>query len=103
MSDQTGWAETASDTNAATTAARAAETGRQHIIFSASASFASTATALLQILDGATVLWEDFVYDKVNLEFPKGLSGTKGNSVSAVLAASGGPIQKVNLHGVTKG
>jgi selenophosphate synthase len=103
MPNQTGWSETASDTNAETTATRAAESGRQHIIYGVSASFATTATALLQVKDGSTVIWQDYVYDKLNLTFPQGLSATKGNAVSAVLAASGGPIQKVNIHGITKG
>ncbi|MCK5640810.1 MAG: hypothetical protein KAJ19_08435, partial [Gammaproteobacteria bacterium] len=63
----------------------------------------ATNIQLLQIKDGATIIWEDYVYDKVNIPFPAGLSATKGNAVSAVLAASGtgGQIGKVNLHGIT--
>ena len=102
MPDITGWSETASDTNAETTATKAANPNRQHIIYAVSASFSTTVTALLQIKDGSTVIWQDYVYDKVLLEFPRGLSITRGNAASAVLAASGGPVQKVNLHGVSK-
>lgn len=99
--DRVGWAETAADTNAITTATKAAASDKQHVVYGASASFATTATALLQIKDGSTVIWQDYVYDKVDLTFPKGLAGTKGNAMSAVLAASGGPAQVVNLHGAT--
>lgn len=102
MSNQTGWIEKASDTNAVTTATKAAITNRQHIVYGVDASFASTASALLQILDGVSVVWEGYVYNSREVDFPKGISITRGNAVSAVLAASGGPIQKVNLHGSTK-
>lgn len=99
----TGWAVTASDTNAVTTASKAAATGKQHVVYAVSASFASTTSGiLLQIKDDTTVIWEDYVYDSQPFEFPKGLAITPGNACSAVLAASGGAIQKVNLHGVTQ-
>lgn len=101
---QAGWNETASDTNAVTTATKTAEAGKQHIIYGVSASFASTASGiLLQIKDGSTVVWEDYVYDSGSFTFPAGITLTKGVAASAVLAASGGPVQKVNLHGVTRG
>lgn len=98
-----GWIETDSQDNAAATAAHAAATGKQHIIYGVSASFSATATKLLQIKDGSTVVWEGYVYDKTDLTFPQGIAATQGNAVSAVLAASGagGTIGKVNLHGET--
>lgn len=102
MAEQTGWAVKDSKTNSAATAAKAAEAGKQHTVFSVDASFASTASALLQILDGTTVVWESYVYDAKEITFPRGLSITKGSACSAVLAASGGPLQKVNLHGITR-
>jgi len=103
MAEQTGWAVTASDTNAITTATKAAVSGKQHIVHAVSASFASTTSGiLLQILDGVTVVFEDYIYDSGKFEFPRGISITKGGACSAVLAASGGAVQKVNLHGVTR-
>lgn len=104
MADQTGWNAKDSKDNAAATATKAAETGKQHIVYSVSASFSATATKLLQILDGVTVVWEGYVYDKEKIPFPKGLSISKSAACSALLAASGtgGIIGKVNLHGVTR-
>lgn len=102
MAEQAGWGVNASDTNAATTATKPAEAGKQHIIHGVDASFATTASALLQILDGVTVVWEGYVFDQRDCTFDKGIAITRGQSCSAVLAASGGPIQKVNLHGRTK-
>lgn len=102
MAEQTGWGVADSKTNAIATAAKAAEAGKQHVVYSVDASFASTATGLLQILDGVTVVWEGYVYDFRDVSFEKGLSITRGSACSAVLAASGGPLQKVNLHGITR-
>lgn len=101
-----GWNEYDSATNATATATRAAAAGKNHVIYSASGSFSgSIATpVLMQIKDGSTVIWEDYIYDaKVMMPiFPRGLRITEGAACSAVLAAGGiGIVGKVNLHGAT--
>ena len=103
MSDQAAWIEADSQTNAVATATKAAASSRQHIVYGVSASFSATATALLQIKDGTTVVWEGYVYDKESVDFPRGIAMTRGGATSAVLAAGGGGIVgKVNLHGTTR-
>ncbi len=98
------WIANASADNAATTATKAAAAGKTHYITSVSASFSLTKNALLQIKDGATVIFEHEVYDQSVIHFPTPIKGTSGNAVSAVLAASGtaGTLGKVNLVGFTK-
>ena len=103
MTMQTGWAEKASGTNEEITATKAALAGKEHVVFGVSASFASTTSGiLLQIKNGATVIWEDYVYDAGSITFLHGLTMTRGAACSAVLAASGGAVQKVNMHGITR-
>jgi len=97
---QAGWAEVDSKSNAVATATKAAITNKQHIVYSVDASFSATATILLQIKDGTTVVWEGYVYDSREVTFPSGLAITKGAACSAVLAAGGvGITGKVTLHG----
>lgn len=105
MSDQAGWVVKDSKDDAIATAAKAAETGKRHIIHSVDASFSATTAKLLQIKDDTDIVWEGYVYDSREVPFPKGFTLTKGNACSAVLAASGtgGNIGKVNLHGTTRG
>jgi hypothetical protein len=101
---QVGWIEKASADNATATATHAAPTddSKQHVITSVSASFATTRAKLLQLKDGTTVIWEGYVYDKDHITFPEGGVGiTVGAACSAVLAASGSGLGKVNLTGIT--
>jgi hypothetical protein len=57
--------------------------------------------ALLQIKEGNTVIWENYVHTSAFVSFPSPLTGAYGASMSAVLAASGtgSNIGKVNLRG----
>lgn len=102
-----GWIVPASANNATATATKAvpaAAGGKKNVVFGVDASFsaAPTAPVLLQIKDGATVIWEGYVSAPVSRQFKRGLAITPGNACSAVLAASGtgGTIGKVNLDGV---
>jgi hypothetical protein len=95
------WAEKASADNALAIASKAAEVDKTHIITGAHASYSGSVTGLLQIKDGVTVIFEQYV---VNSEvIPLNIETTSGNAVSAELAASGtlGVIGKVNLTGYT--
>jgi hypothetical protein len=102
MADQSGWVENASGAAAVATATKTADAGKQHIVDSVDASAAGAAEILLlQIKDDTTVIWEGHVHQSREVSFPKGLSITKGNACSAVLAAGAG-VTKVNLHGRTR-
>lgn len=102
MSDQSGWVAAATASAGIATATKAAETGKQHVVYSADASAVGAAEILLlQIKDGTTVVWEGHVHQSRETLFPKGLSITRGSACSAVLAAGAG-VTKVNLHGTTK-
>lgn len=102
MADQAGWVEAATASTGVATATRTAETGKQHIVFSVDASATPAAQVLLlQIKDGTTVVWEGYVLNQRDVNFPRGLSITRGNACSAVFAA-GSSVTKVNLHGITK-
>jgi len=93
-----GQAATDSATNDTATATIAAVSGKQYAITSVSASFSATAEAVLQIKNGSTVVWEDYIYDKIQLNFPDGIAASRGNAVSAVLAAGGATIVgRVNI------
>ena len=94
-----GWIETDVQGGAAA-AIRAAEVGKQHIIYSVDASFSTTASDVLQIKDGTTVIWQGHVYDTREVTFPKGFGGSKGALVTAELGAGAGNAS-VNLHGET--
>lgn len=97
-----GWVEKDSQTNALATATRAAESNKSHLVFAVSASFSATASALLQIKDDTTVIWEGYVYDKEHVTFPRGLKIEEGSACSAELSAGGAAIVgKVNIHGAS--
>jgi hypothetical protein len=97
-----GWVAKDSKDNALATAAKAAVPGGSHYITGFAASYSATKTGLLQIKDGSTVIAEHYVYDSAAVQFAP-IKVTKGNAVSAELAASGagGTIGKVNLTGFT--
>lgn len=103
IASKRGWVEKDSKDNAAATATRAAETGKIHYITGVFASYSAAKTLLLQIKDGSTVIAEQYVVNSEAITFPTPIRATKGNAVSAVLAASGtdGTIGKVNLTGFT--
>jgi hypothetical protein len=94
----------AAQDNLPASATRAAEVGKSHYITGVSAAFsAAVAGKLLEIKDGATVIYRTYVHNARDLTFPKPLQGTAGNAVSAELAASGtaGQFGVVSLAGYT--
>lgn len=97
----TGWVEAANATNDVATATHAAHAQRQHIVDAVDASFSdSTKSAVLQIKDGTTVIWQGKVHGSFSQQFPSGISITPAAACSAVLAAGGSAIVGyVNLHG----
>lgn len=101
----TGWIATATATHAAATASKAGVAGKTHYLRGFSASFSTTLTptgALLQIKDGSSVIYEEFVYTSVDRDFRQGIPITEGATLSAGLADGGsGVIGKVNLYGST--
>lgn len=100
---QRGWSEKDSKDNAEANAIHAAASGQQYFVKFIQASFSANPTApvLLQILDGSTVIWEGYVADANGIALNVFLPGTKGNSMTAKLAASGtgGRVGKVNIQG----
>ena len=97
------WAARDSKDNALATASQAGEADKKHYITGVAAGYSAAKVGLLQIKDGATVIFEHYVNTAFDLSFPAPLKGTSGNAVSAELAASGaaGNIGKVNLIGFT--
>lgn len=90
--------------NTSGVAARSAVSGRTHYVTSLSASFSTTNLKLLTLGDGTTTLsW--YVYDHVELSWPKPLKFVQGAAVTATLAATGtgGQIGTVVLTGFTIG
>lgn len=89
--------------NAVATATANSQTPNQNYnITGIDASYSVSSTSgLLQLQDGATVIYEQYVHGHAEINFDSPIEITMGNSVSAVLAASGtaGTIGKVNLRG----
>jgi hypothetical protein len=99
-----GWAEDATADNAIATATRAAVVDQRHYITGASGSFSAAAAGrLLEILEGANVIWSGYVHDQRDISFSVPIRGAAGGAVSARLAASGsiGVIGAVALTGFT--
>lgn len=98
-----GWVAKDSKDNALATATKAAVSGSSHYITNIVADFSATATKTLQIKDGTTVIAEFSVVDSAVINLGAAIKITKGNAVSAELAASGagGTVGKVNLIGFT--
>lgn len=96
------WTQTASAVAALATASRPAVTYDEHYITGVSASYSAAQIGLLQIKDGATVVWEGYVHNQKDVSFPKPLQLTNGNAVSAELTAgAAGVTGKVTLIGYT--
>lgn len=89
--------------NAVATATAAAGTATQrYCITGMDASYSTGATAgLLQLLDGATVIWEGYLTGVLRQNFIQPIEGSLASSFSAVLTASGtaGVIGKVDIRG----
>jgi len=85
------WGEDTAGAAAGATATKAAQSERTYKILWA--TFYTDADSLLQIKDGSTIVWEghldvDVQGTTLHVTFPGGLDGTKGNAVSALIAAS---------------
>lgn len=89
--------------NAEATATVTAGVGNQRIYITGVDAFfsVSTTSALLQLKDGSTTIWEGYVHGRAEINFPSPLKGSMATAFSAVLEASGtgGTIGKVNLRG----
>lgn len=97
------WAVTATADNAASTATKAAESGKSHYVTSISGSFSAAAIKLLTLKDGTTVIGNHYVHNAFGLTFPNPIKLTSGNLAELSLAASGtaGVIGAVTLNGFT--
>lgn len=108
MKEQHGWSKTASGTTTAT-ATKAAEAGRQHVIFgfSAGGNINSSQNMLVLIKDGTTTIWQEEVegtiIPMVQVYFSRGVVITKGAECSIVATKTGATSVRVNLHGITRG
>lgn len=101
-----GWVARGGADNALATATKAAEDGREHIVYGVTASFSGAAAGkLLTIKDGTDVVFQAYVTNQLTVTFERGLVITRGNACSAELAASGTGLMlgHVNLHGITVG
>jgi hypothetical protein len=99
-----GWSEVASADNLAATASRAAVAGQSHYITGIAGSFsAAVAGKLLELKDGATVVWRGYVHNQLGLTFAKPIRISAGAAASLTLAASGtaGVLGAVSLTGYT--
>lgn len=92
-----------SQNNAVATATAAAGSSNQrYYITGMDASFSTAGTfGLIQLLDGATVIWEGYFSGTMRHNFISPIEGSLGSSFSAVLTASGtaGVIGKVDIRG----
>jgi hypothetical protein len=89
------WFGTDTQTNAtATASAPAGSANVQQQLCSIHASLSATGTALLQIKDGATVIWQRSITatTPVDFTFKNPLKVTLGNQITAVLAAGGSAV-----------
>lgn len=90
------------DNAVATALAAAGNSNQRYFITGMDASFSTGATAgLLQLLDGATVIWEGYFTGTMRHNFISPIQGSLASSFSAILTASGtaGVIGKVGIRG----
>lgn len=99
------WMVSDSDDNAASTALRAAQTGKKHIVYGISVSYSVAKTLKVILKNGSDTIATFHVYNQRDIIFPQGIEMTPGNACSAVLDASGtgGTIGSVVMHGETPG
>ena len=86
---------------------KAAQAGRQHIVFSICVSIVSgTGVPAISIKDGSTTVWVGRMPDVVggffSYSFPHGLPIARGNSCTLVSVKTSG-TQDINIHGITQG
>jgi hypothetical protein len=95
-------AKDSQDNALATATASAGQNQSRYYITGVDASYSVASTSgLLQLKDGATVVYEQYVHGSAEIPFPSAIIGAKNTAFSAVLAASGtaGQTGKVNLRG----
>lgn len=96
------WAKHAAATDGLATATRAASSGKNHYVTAIVASFSAASAAALTVKDGASSLFVVDVHDSEVIPLERPLEITKGNAVSAELAAGGAGIDgNVTLIGYT--
>lgn len=91
-------------------ALKTAVTGKQHVVYSMSASFSGTPGSPVAVsivcpdVSPNVVLWDGYVggANPPEITFPAGLCAPIGGGIEAVLAGSGSLTGKVNLHGNTR-
>ncbi|GEM_PF-5948659 len=87
------WTESDTQTNAAATASRAAETGKKHYIDTIIASFTGGGNAAkLAVKNGNETLFTVDVHDQIVIPFAVPLEGIRGNLISAELGAGGSGV-----------
>lgn len=94
-------AKDSKDNAVATATAPTGASHQRYYITGVDASYSAAQIGLLQLQDGATVIWEGYVHNAESITFDSPIEGSLASSFSAVLAASGtaGVIGKVNLRG----
>lgn len=95
-------AKDSKDNAVATATAAAGASHQRYYITGMDASYSTSGTAgLLQLLDGATVIWEGYFSGQMRHNFISPIEGSLASSFSAVLTASGtlGVIGKVDIRG----
>lgn len=90
------------DNAEATATVAAGAQSQRNYITGVDASYTTLETVgLLQIKEGDTVVWENYIHTSANISFPSPLVSAPGTAMSAVLAASGtgSNLGKVNIRG----
>ncbi len=101
--NQNTWTLTGSADNAAITLTKAGVTGQSHYITGIMAGYSQSKTGLLQLKDGANVIFEHYIVNADVITLNNPIKLTAGNDLTATLEASGtaGMIGKLNVIGFT--
>lgn len=84
----------------ATATAPAGASHQRYYITGVDASYSAAQIGLLQLQDGATVIWEGYVHNAESITFDSPIEGSLATAFSAVLGAgAAGVVGKVNLRG----
>lgn len=95
-------AKDSKDNAVATATAPAGASHQRYYITGMDASYSvGTTVGMVQLLDGATVIWEGYLTGVMRHNFISPIEGSLASSFSAVLTASGtaGTIGKVDIRG----
>lgn len=100
------WTARDGDDNAASAATKTGVTGQRHVVSSVTASYATTPAApkLLEVKDGSTVIWSEYITAGVHRVFDPPLRLSSGADAVGALAASGtgGVVSTVTITGFTE-